>query len=60
MTDEQAPSIAKAPSPLRFLPSTVGIALFLTPIAWEDSQQIISGILAGALQRHREGHAVPH
>ena len=29
MTDEQAPSIAKAPSPLRFLlPSTVGIALF--------------------------------
>ena len=51
MTDEQAPSIAKAPSPLRFLlPSTVGIALFLTPIAWEDSQQIVVGILAGALQ----------
>ena len=59
MTDEQAPSIAKAPSPLRFLlPSTVGIALFLTPIAWEDSQQIVVGILAGALQEGI-GRAMP-
>jgi len=59
MTDEQAPIIAKAPNPLRFLlPSMLGIGLFLTPIPWEDSQQIIVGILAGALQEGI-GEAMP-
>ena len=59
MTDEEAPIIAKAPNPLRFLlPSLLGIGLFLTPIPWEDSQQIIVGILAGALQEGI-GEAMP-
>ena len=59
MADEEAPIIAKAPNPLRFLlPSLLGIGLFLTPIPWEDSQQIIVGILAGALQEGI-GEAMP-
>lgn len=51
--------IPQTKNPLPFLlPSLLGIGLFLTPVPWEGSQQIIVGIIASTL-RNAIGEAMP-